>query len=248
MSFSIYKARDIDELVLWLNGGIQGVDIAGGVMGLVGKTLSFTSPEIFTVTFVATTGDANNSSTTLKYLDIKTQIEAASALVLVTQSSGRLWISEKTPLHGVALAAAANVTKAMFGFDSGTIATGRVVHPMGSDSGPRVDTLNANLDGSYTALIWEGNNLTNAIVPAKTVPQTPAVATSISAISVPCTSVLIQADLANTGTVYVNRAGVTIANGGQLLKGDSLRIKCSDASEIFCVGSAVGDKLLTIVE
>lgn len=156
MAFSSYKARDINELVLWLNGGIQGVDVSKGINGLVGKTLTFTAPAAFSVTFTAVTGSEYVNGTTLRYQDIKQQIEAANAAIRVTQCGGCIWLVEKSPTNGVALAAASSAVKALFGFDAEAATSGRVLKQLGSASGPRIEDVEPNLDGSYTVLVWEG--------------------------------------------------------------------------------------------
>lgn len=117
------KFRTIDEVQNFLNGGIQGsilksaqgggtpANIGAGVNGLVGTTLTFTSPAAASVTFVradgvggsATPPGTNPDPYTLLFKDIKAQIEAAVAGTLVNMFDGALIVREAAPSGGVVL-------------------------------------------------------------------------------------------------------------------------------------------------
>jgi hypothetical protein len=78
----------------------------------------------------------------------------------------------------------------------------------------------------------------------KTAPLSPAAAECIVPGSTPCNNgVLIQADLANTGIVYVGGTAVAAGQGMQLRKGDSMFVRVTNANLLYCVGTAAGDKL-----
>jgi hypothetical protein len=111
----IQKFRTIEEVMTFLNGGVVGGVVnkspgppsnnAPGVGGLVGATLTFTSPSQVTVTFAVSSG-SNPDPYTLLLSDIKAQIQAADPALLVTQNQdGRIVITEVTPTDGVAIAA-----------------------------------------------------------------------------------------------------------------------------------------------
>lgn len=113
------KFRTIDEVMVFLSGGINGSKLARqvthnvGLYGLVGTTLTFTKPAAATVTFVTSNG-AGGSATPpgtnpdpyiLMFQDIKHQIESAVAGTHVTMADGYLVIQETSPSSGVTLKA-----------------------------------------------------------------------------------------------------------------------------------------------
>ena len=112
-NWKVWKFRELDEIAVFLNGGVHGTDVSyfgnsmggsgggsKGVPNLVGTTLTLKNPP-GSVTFV--TG-ANPQG--LLYADIKSQIEGAIAGVLVKQFEGRIYLIESTPSTGVVVAAA----------------------------------------------------------------------------------------------------------------------------------------------
>lgn len=50
--------------------------------------------------------------------------------------------------------------------------------------------------------------------------------------------VLVKANAANTGDVYVGRAGVSASNGYPLDAGEEVKIPIDDPSKIYVIGSA----------
>jgi hypothetical protein len=79
---------------------------------------------------------------------------------------------------------------------------------------------------------------------AKTAPLSPAASECIVPGSTPCNvGVLVQADLANTGIVYVGGTAVAVGQGVQLRKGDSMFVRVTNANLLYCVSTAAGDKL-----
>ena len=121
----VYKFREIDEVSLFLEGGVLGANIAQpregppGVMGLVGLTLTMLVPA-GTCTFVAG-ADPNGL---LTFGEIHTQIQAAIATLRVRQLSGRLVFVEVTPTTGASVQAGAAAS--LLGFDSAANTTGKV--------------------------------------------------------------------------------------------------------------------------
>ena len=127
----VYKFQDINEVQFFLNGGLLGGDVKGGVYGLVGKRLTFSSPS-FHVDFTAVTpAPTTRDPYTLLFPDIKAQVEAANASILVSQLGGRIVFIEKTPTNGVALASNDEAAKALLGFDKNSPSVGKVYSPPG---------------------------------------------------------------------------------------------------------------------
>jgi hypothetical protein len=133
----IYKFSDINEAQAFLNGAIIGRDISkGGVRGLVGQVLTFSSPA-FAVTFTAVSpAPINRDPYTLLILDIKQQIEAANGSILVQQLGGRIVFIERVPTSGVALAGNDEPAKAALGFDGNSPTVGKLFRPAGISGGP----------------------------------------------------------------------------------------------------------------
>lgn len=155
MSFTIYKTRDINELDLFVNGGILGADTSKGFRGLIGTTLTFDTPP-FAVTFtepVVTDRDPN----VMLFTDIKTQIEAADPNILVKQIGGRIALVEKVPTDGVQLDVAATNAKTILGFSGSKVSGGRVLRQMFAPNPPRIETIYQTNDGTHVVVVWEGN-------------------------------------------------------------------------------------------
>jgi len=152
--FSIHKFRDVAEVQLYLNGGLLGVDVNKGVAGLIGTTLSFTSPAVGACLFVAGTAPDGK----LLFGDIKTQIEAAVASVKVYQVGGQIaLVHSAIPITlPVALAAAPSDAKKLLGFAQNTATAGRIIKDHTALVAPRLDWWNTTNDGSHAILIWEG--------------------------------------------------------------------------------------------
>ena len=150
---TIHKFRDITEVQNYLNGGLLGTDISKGVTGLVGTTLTFTSPA-GAVTFV----EGANSGHTLLFLDIKTQLETAIAAIRVYQIGGQIaFLHSASPVTlPVVLAAGVSPAKYLLGFDDTASTAGRIIKDSASATGPRLFWWNTTNDGSHAIMIWEG--------------------------------------------------------------------------------------------
>lgn len=121
----VYKIREIDEVALFLEGGILGASFGQnregppGLQGLVGLTLTFTNP-VGSCTFV----QGADPSGLLTFGEIHNQIEAAVPAVRVKQLSGRLALIEVAPTTGIAITG--NVATAILGFDATGATSGKV--------------------------------------------------------------------------------------------------------------------------
>lgn len=135
----IYKFVDIVEAQYFLNGCVVGkgpqriTQGPSGYFGLIGKTLIFTSPSAATVTFAAASAESAIDPNILQLADIKAQIQAVIATVLVTTVNQKLAFIETTPLHGVAVSAA-GTANSILGFDSGNATVGKFFAPPGAAS------------------------------------------------------------------------------------------------------------------
>ena len=172
MANKIYKFRCIGDAIAFLNGAITGGKaqdtqtpmLGGKGLALVGKTLIFTSPSAQTVTFVRSDGSGGSAHSpgtnpdpfALLFKDIKAQIEAALATVLVTQDSeGRLVITEVTPSSGVAVTGA-GTANVLLGFDSASGATGKIYSPAAVSNAPPCWTwAYSGNDNMHNVYVWE---------------------------------------------------------------------------------------------
>jgi hypothetical protein len=160
----LYKFRRIDDVIPFLNGAIIGGTAnmgygppshhAPGIQGLVGTTLTFTSPSAAVVTFAPSSG-SNPDPTVLLFSDIKAQIEAVLTTVRVTlNGDGQITITEKTPANGVAVSG--GTANALLGFDQANGMTGKVYKPASVSNSPPCWTWaysgNDNMHNVYT---WE---------------------------------------------------------------------------------------------
>ena len=152
----IHKFSDINEMQAFLNGGIIGKDVSKGVWGLVGQTITFTSPA-FVVTFAAVSpAPAERDPYRLYLLDIKAQVEAANSNILVQQFAGRILFIEKTPTNGVALAGADEPAKAALGFDGNSPTVGKLYRPAGISGGPPNYTwAYSTSESTHVLFTWE---------------------------------------------------------------------------------------------
>jgi hypothetical protein len=129
-SFVSCKFHEIEEMDLFLNGGLVGaVDVINGaegnygVYGLVGKTLKFIQPSATTVLFVASADPNNPDPNRLTYKDIKEQVEAAIGAVSVQQRMRKLVLIEATPTNGVTIDKTGTANP-FLGFDKNTDTVG----------------------------------------------------------------------------------------------------------------------------
>lgn len=151
----IYKFSDINEAQAFLNGGIFGRDVSKGVVGLVGLTLTFTSPS-FAVTFTAATPTPTDRDPyTLLLKDIKAQVEAANNSILVTSIGGKLVFIEKTPTSGTALSNNNEPAKALLGFDQAAATVGKFYKPPETSGDPNYVWAYSVNESTHVIYTWE---------------------------------------------------------------------------------------------
>jgi hypothetical protein len=154
MTIRIYKFRDITEMEHFLNGGILGgpscpvFDGQPGIPGLVGQTLTFTAPA-GAVTFVA-----GQFGDYLRFLDIKSQIEAVLTTLSVVSVNGNVGFVAKNASYGVALSGNTEIAKAILGFAYDKAAAGKVYGADPATAPAMVEAYAAN-DGSHTVFCVE---------------------------------------------------------------------------------------------
>lgn len=140
------------EAQLFLQGAVRGGrNLAQGVVGLTGLTITFANPS-FSHTFVQTT---NDNPDLFLIGDIKTQLETASTNALVVlQRAGYLILIEAVPSTGVSLAVAspAESARALLGF-SAEAETSGVVFAAPDGTAPRLIT--AGADGGAWNVVTE---------------------------------------------------------------------------------------------
>jgi len=156
MQTKIYKFSDMIEAQYFLNGGIIGVDVSQGIYGLVGQALTFSSPAVFTVNFVAAVPNpAGRDPYKLLLVDIKAQIEAANPDISVQSIGGRIVLIEKLPSLGVAFDGTVQFSKTVLGLDNG-VTVGKVYHPAGISGGPPNYTWVYSVnEGTHVVVTWE---------------------------------------------------------------------------------------------
>jgi hypothetical protein len=123
MAFKVYKFRDINELDGHLNGAVRAGS-GKGSYDVVGKTLIFTEPGSFTVTFTA--GSLASGHLSLK--DLCSQIVAQSTnTVNAWSQNGVLALRQKVPATsgGIAISSASTALSEL-GFGGGSAVLGRV--------------------------------------------------------------------------------------------------------------------------
>lgn len=153
MGYKLYKFRELAEMELHLNGAVFGSDSKKGFPIAVGMALKFLLPAAITVTFTAGAVPGQ-----LTYIELKTQIEAAAALVRVTILGDRIAILEKTPSLGVQIDSLAHGSTAnqYLGMDLAGV-TGRVyMYPDGvSAAVPPHYITSYFAEGHYTLVVKE---------------------------------------------------------------------------------------------
>lgn len=162
----IRKFTTITEMEFFLRGGLLGSQAVvprtgdgartpgGGILGLVGLTLTLTTPS-GTVTFVNATLGANEvrDPAALMFKDIKTQIEGAISGIEVVNIEGRIGIIEATPANGIALDSSDEPARALLGLpNKQEIATKKYNAPGGAS--PSFEAYNAQ-QSTHVLFTWE---------------------------------------------------------------------------------------------
>lgn len=153
-AFKVRKFSNVFELETFLNGGIVGGPTLGGVSGIVGTTLTFTSPASFSCTFVA-----GATPGVLTFAEIKAQIETASTAtvrVFAVGENGRIGLIETSVSSGIALAATSSNAKLLLGFPKTVAVVGTVYLYDPTASAPCVFSIyNDVQSASHVAVTWE---------------------------------------------------------------------------------------------
>jgi hypothetical protein len=173
----VRKFLRLDDVQFFLNGaivggsfnrsgvsGIGGTPMPLGLVGLIGKTLVFTAPAI-TVTFTTADGvggsaepgvGTNPDKYTLFFKDIKLQIEAAAAtLLVIADGDQKLIIVEKTPTSGVTLNKT-GTANSVLGFDNQNPTAGKVYTPAEvNNAAPCWVWAYSGNDNQHTIYTWE---------------------------------------------------------------------------------------------
>lgn len=135
--FKVYQFDGIQETEHFLNGGILGGPIPmEGVRGLVGKTITFTSPDD-DCTFTDGSGD---DPKLLQFADIKSQMETQiSGLRVLLLAGMNIGFVLATPSAATALGVTAEDARALLGLARSGAISGKLVLPSGDSGTPRLD-------------------------------------------------------------------------------------------------------------
>jgi hypothetical protein len=150
--FNIYNFSSTNEVQHFLNGGLTGKPIPmEGIRGLVGKTITFTSP-VGSCTFVEGGGPDGGA---LLFKDIKTQLEAAvSGLKVMQFSRGVIGFISSDASVVTSLGATAQDARALLGLPRGGAISGKLVLPPTDAGTPRLVQAASGAD-QYFIYIWE---------------------------------------------------------------------------------------------
>lgn len=159
-SFVTRKFREIEELDLFLNGGlVAGADVINGVggnygvYGLVGKTLKFTQPSAVTVTFVVSPDPNSTDPERLTFKDIKSQVELAIADVSVQQCMRKLVLVEVVPANGITIDKTGTANP-LLGFDKNNDTVGTKYGGIG-ETAPCLQSVQVSGDNMLTATVYK---------------------------------------------------------------------------------------------
>jgi len=136
------KFRNIETANLLLNGALEGGNIGPAVDDIVGTTITFTSPA-GTKTFT----QGAQFQGRLTFAEIKTQLEAAIATLVVLQLDGKI-IFKQTSGAAVTLAAVNETGRAKLGLPNNEALSGKVYAPS-SGAAPRVMQFESQGDTLY---------------------------------------------------------------------------------------------------
>lgn len=163
----IEKFETLEKMQHFLRGGIMtslpssprngavGRGKGGGIVGLVGTTLTIATPAL-SLTFVAATLGAGEvrDPNLLLIKDIKAQIEAAQPLLHVVTIDGFMGIIETTPSAGITMAAATETGRQLLGFAANAYQT-HIYGPPGGTPPTFEWAYNVNVSGMHVVFVWE---------------------------------------------------------------------------------------------
>lgn len=119
----IEKYGSLDEANHLLNGSILGGEVKSEYIGLVGATITFTSPAD-SCTFTQPAGRVEG---VLLFKDVKEQLETAIPNIRVESINGKLGIRHTTGGTEITLASANEPARAILGFPNQKAIAGRAV-------------------------------------------------------------------------------------------------------------------------
>lgn len=124
------KFEKLDEANFWCAGGILGgADPGHEIGGLVGQTITFTSP-VGSCTFTeAASGNASPGK--LRFADIKAQMEAAIANLVVLTLGKKIGFKHVTPGTACTMGAVSQGGRVPLGFPNNEAVTGLVIAKFG---------------------------------------------------------------------------------------------------------------------
>lgn len=165
----IEKFETIEGMQFFLRGGLftsttvvaanpppQNRTVQGGVLNLVGQTITFAAPAA-TVTFAPATLGAGEvrDPNILLLKDIKAQVEAVSASIQVRTIDGRLGFIEATPTNGIHLAALNEPARTLLGLPNNINIQTHVYGPPGTTTPAFEWAYNVNVSGMHVVFVWE---------------------------------------------------------------------------------------------
>lgn len=124
------KFEKLEEANFWCAGGIVGgADPGTQIRGLVGQTVTFSSPAGSCTFTEAASGNA--SPGLLRFADIKSQLEAAVASLVVVAIGKKIGFKHVTPGTACAIAAVSQGARAALGLPNNEALTGVVIAKTG---------------------------------------------------------------------------------------------------------------------
>ena len=141
------KFEKLDEANHWCAGGIVGgADATHEIAGLVGTTVTFTSPSGSCTFTEAASGNASPGK--LRYADIKLQMETAMANLRVVTLGKKIAFKHATPGTVVSLAAVNEAGRVPLGLPNNEAITGIVIAKFGGTD-PSFQSLVTELGAVY---------------------------------------------------------------------------------------------------
>ena len=149
MTIKIEKYGSLEEVNHMLLGGIVGGQLpnSGLISGLVGETITFTSPA-GSHTF---TQPSDAAAGLMRFKDIKSQLEGAIANLVVLLIDGKIGFKHGTAGSVASFGTDAQPAKPLLGFKSGVAVSGRFVNAPGGSAPALVNM--AVSDFIYVSLV-----------------------------------------------------------------------------------------------
>lgn len=124
------KFEKLEEANFWCAGGIiGGANPSGEISGLVGQTITFSSPAGSCTFTEAASGNASQGR--LRFADIKLQMEAAIANLVVLAVGKKIGFKHATPGTACTMAAVSQGGRVPLGLPNNAAVTGVVIAKTG---------------------------------------------------------------------------------------------------------------------